>query len=263
MDELSVLILNLNNKLDFEKFFKFANQKLLGAKIVIASREHHNSEFVEYLFETNNSDEVINTLIKKLKTNKLVIVRDFDNNNFLPIFSVADGLKNDNQICIMSKSGGKVKNFFKKIFAPIVKFMFGYDLLFGSLACVGFGKTSLEILRQLDNPSFYTKVDRWSGIDIKHIQSSSVQKVKFKPKVAKNYINIAVFSCVFVLPILLWIFVNVFKKSIALKLLGIFVMGLCLALVLINILVVITKYIVGDNSYENAKILNEEIGPKD
>ena len=263
MNETTVLILNLNNKLDFEKFSKFAKQKLFGANIVIASQKGHKSEFNEYLFETKNDDEVINTLLKKIKTNKLVIVRKFDNNNFLPIFSVADGLKKDNQVCLMSKSCGKVKNFFKKIFAVVVKFMFGYDLLFGSLACEGFGKTCLEILSQLDNPSFYTKVDRWSGVDIKHIQSSSVQNVKFKPKVKKNYLNILLCTAVFMVPLMLWIFVPFFKNSIAIKLLGIFVMGLCFALILINILVLIVKHIVGDNTYDSAEILDEKTSQKE
>ena len=136
-------------------------------------------------------------------------------------------------------------------------------MLFGSLACVGFGKTCLEILKQIDNPSFYTKVDKWSGIDIKVIECQETQKVKFKPKITNNIVNICLFGAIFLIPLFLWIFVPFFQKSIVLKLLGIFVMGLCFALLFINIFIVIVKYMVGENTYECAKILNEETSQED
>ena len=193
----------------------------------------------------------------------MVIVRQFDNNNFIPILTVSNELKKENQVCLMAKKCGKVRSFFRKLFSPLTRFLFGYDLLFGSLACIGYGKTCLEVLRQLDNASLYTKVDKWSGVDIKYIRASEVQKVKFKPKVIKNYLKIAMSLIIFALPLFLWIFVPFFQQSILLKLLGIFVMAICFALMFIDIMVIVVKSLIGENTYESAKILNEETSQKD
>ena len=264
MESACILILNLNDELDFDKFSKFSRQKLVGAKIVIASKQNHKlSEFTEYVFDTDDSDEVINALVKKIDTEKLVIVRKFDNNNFNEIASVVGELKKENQLCMMSKKSGKIKAFFRSLFSPIIRFLFGYDLLSGSLSCVGYGKNCLEVLKQLDNPSLFTKVDKWSGVDIKYIETSQTQKVKFKSKVAKNYIRIAVYTILMALPILLWIFVPFFAQSILLKLIGIFVIAICFALVCIDVLVLVIKHFIGNNTYEVAKILNEETSQKD
>ena len=264
MNSACVLILNLNNELDFDKFSKFSKQKLVGAEIVIASKQSHKlSEFTEYVFDTDDNDEVINTLIKKIDTDKLIIVRQFDNNNFTPIASVFVELKKENQICLMSKKSGKIKKFFKNLFTPLIRFLFGYDLLMGSLACIGYGKNCIEVLKQLDNPSLFTKVDKWSGVDIKYIEASQAQRVKFKSKVLKHYIRIFIYSLLFAIPILLWIFVPFFGQSMLLKLVGIFVMAICFSLVCIDILVIIVKHIIGGNTYKVAQIVNEEISQKD
>jgi hypothetical protein len=67
----------------------------------------------------------------------------------------------------------------------------------------------------------------------------------------------------FAIPILLWIFVPFFGQSMLLKLVGIFVMAICFSLVCIDILVIIVKHIIGDNTYKVAQIVNEEISQKD
>ena len=263
MNEVCILVMNLNNQLDFKKFSKFVDQKFASAKVVIASKIKHKSTFDEYVFESDNPDEVINSLINKIEAKKLVLVREFDNNNFDPIYNVYCGVKKDNHICILSKKQNKVKAFFVKIWQVVIHFLFGYYLMEGSLAYVAFGEVPFDVLKQTDNPSLYTKIDRWSGVEINRIEASSMPKVKFKPKLKNHIIRLSCMAAVFLIPIFLWIFVKYIQNSIALKLLSVFIMALCVSLGAIEVLLMITKLAIGDNTYENAKIKNKAKSQKD
>ncbi len=263
MSEVGIIVMNLKNNLDFKKFAQFVDQKFPGANVIVASTQKHKVALTEYVFDTDNADEVLNCLIKKVESKKLVIVREFDNNNFEPIHDVYMGIKKDNQICLLTKRTNKVKAFFVKLCQLIIHFMFGYNLMEGSLAYVAFGEVPFDILKQTDNPSLYTKIDKWSGIDIKMIEASKTPKVKFKPNLKNNIIRMSCMLVAFLTPLLLWIFVKYIQKSIPLKLLAVFVMALCFSLIVIEVLIMVTKLKIGDNTYESAEIKNEAISPKD
>ena len=262
MNNLCILVMNLQDKLNFEKFIKFANQKFPGANIIVASKRDHNQVGVkEYVFETDDADEVINTIVKNNEDRQFVLVRDFDNDNFEPIYSVYAGLKKDNQICLLSKKKNKFVEFFAKIFNAVVHFLFGYYLIGGSLAYVAFGPIPFDILKQTENPSLYTKIDKWTGI--KDSPATSAPKIKFKPKVLKNVIRLACLSLAFVVPLILWILIKYIQNSIGLKLLCVFIMALCLSLIIIDILIIVTKTKIGENTYECAEIKNMAKSPED
>ena len=193
----------------------------------------------------------------------MIIVRHCDNNNFERIYSVYSKLKVDNQICLISKNLNKFQKFFMRIFQFIVHFLFGYNLFEGSLEVVAFGKVPVEILKQVDNPSMYTKIDKWSGITISKVQSSEIAKVKFKANVTKNIVHILILLATFLTPLLLWIFIPFIQKNIALKLLAVFLMALSFSLIIIDALVIAIKHKIGESTYECANIKNKDISPKD
>lgn len=257
MFDCSIIVLNLDNKLDIQKLSNFVKSKIINAEIIIASTKKHQIYDVnEYIFDTDCQDSVINTLVKEISSNKLIIVRKIDNNNFNPIISVYKGLTKTNQICLLKKKSNKFIDFFKKIRDKILNFLLGYTYLDGSISCVGFTSCVIEILKKLDNLSMYTKINKWSGIEIKEIEASDVSKVSFKPKIKKHLIRLAIQSVVLIAPLLLWIFVKFIQNYLPLKILCMFLILFSLCLIAIECIMISVKFKVGDNIYDQAEIKN-------
>lgn len=256
MSDVCILLINLDNNLDTKKFTDFVNLNFLDSQVIIASREKHqlSGKMTEYVFETKNPDIVINSLIKKVDAKTLIIVRKTDN-DFSKIITVYKGLKKDNQICILKKKTNKFVAFFSNLRNKVMKSLFNYTFLDGSLECVGFSKLVIDVLIQLDNSSMYTKIDKWSGIEINEIEVDSIDKVKFKPKITKNCVRIGFEIIAFLAPLLVWIFVDFIKKSISLKLLFVFIMLLGVCLCIFDIFLICAKYRIGENTYEKAEYI--------
>ena len=105
----TIIVLNTNNKLNLQKLADYITQKNIVADVIVASTTKHESVegINEKVFAENNDDKILNTLIKDVKTEKLVVVRKVENDNFEDIEKFLNGLTENNSICVYKKRNNK------------------------------------------------------------------------------------------------------------------------------------------------------------
>ena len=101
----TIIVLNTNNKLNIQKLADYITQKNIVADVIVASTvKHEDVEGInEKVFAENNDDKILNTLIKDIQAEKLVIVRKVENDNFEDIEKFLNGLTDNNSICVYQK----------------------------------------------------------------------------------------------------------------------------------------------------------------
>ena len=257
MVDLTIVVLNLNNQLNVSEFTKFINKHFNYAQVIIASEQKHNitsENITEYIFKNETDDSVINALVKTLNTNKLILIRAIDD-NFDSILKLHQNLKKSNEICLFVKKRNKIVEFFDKIFDKITKFIFGYKFFNGNIAQMAFGKIVIDVLKQVDNASMFTKMDKWSGVVIKELETEqNIPKVKFKANKLTNYITIAISSCAIIALILCWALIKYIQNSFLLKILFVFIILIALSIIFFEVALVVAKLKVGVNTYKCAEI---------
>ena len=250
----SFIVLNTDDKLDITKFANFCNFSFGKCEIFIASKtKHQNLDVKEFVFEEENQDKIINTLIPKITGDKLIVLRKIDNNKLEILKKLVFNLKKDNQICILGKKRNKIQEFLFNAINKFMSFMFGYNLYDGSFAQISFGKSALEVLKTIPNSSMYTKVDKWSGVEVIKIEDIP-QKIRFAINKKKHFTKLAIQSMLVLVPMFCWIFIGYVKKTYWLKFLFAFIMAISLSLLIIEIIVICVKRFVGNNECDKINI---------
>ncbi len=255
MTDVTILLLNIDEKLEIKKLVEFISQNIISSQIYIASNKKinlFNQNVKNYIFENTTNDEALNTIIKDVQSDKIIVVRKIS--NFDDMLKVYHGLKKSNQICVLSKKTNSVCKFFEKITNYITQFLLGYNFLHASLGIVGFARDATAVLKQLSNASTYTKIDKWVGIEIVRIETQKLEKVKFKPKVTKDFLRIALYTSLIIVPIISWIFIEAIQKYAMLQLLCVFFIVLFVCLAFIQAILLYVKFKVGDNTHKQGEI---------
>ncbi len=253
------LVLNLDNKLNINKLASYIGENYSKYQIIIASTKFHGNIFNvdEFVFEEDDQDKIINTLMQKVKGNKLVLARKIDNKNFEELVKLEQSLKRENQIATFKKEKNKVSNFFFNLLNKIIELIFGYTLYDCNICCMAFANVSLEVMKVLDNCSLYTKVNKWKGINFVGVESKLNLKIKFKPNILKNIMFLVLSIFIIAGAITSWIFVEYIQNQFLLQLLLVFIIVVCLYVVCVEIFSICVKKHIGENIFDKAKILNK------
>ena len=253
MSDVTIIALDLENKMEIKKLIKFVNTRLISPVIFVASSKKLNikdENIQNFVFVIPNPDMALNALIKLVETDKLIVIRKIS--DLEDIEKVYRGLIKSNSICVLSKKSNKVTQFFQKLSDFVTNFLFGYKFLHAGLGVVGFSRVPLAVLKHLDNCSMYTKVDRWIGIEINFVQTNKVDKVKFKPKLTSNFLKLGVYTILALAPLLCWIFSDFVQRYVILQLLFAFLIILFVCLVVIQVIIICVKLKVGDNIHQKS-----------
>lgn len=254
MEYPTIIALNLDDKLDISSFVHYCQTRFLDCEILIVSKTQHNQTFgaKEFVFDNASDNVILNTLIPQITGNKLVIVRKIEKDSYKNLDMFVTKLTNVNQICAYKKDRNKVQNFCFEYLNKFIKMLFGYKLYQGDISVISFGQNAIDILKQLENCSLYTKVQNWSGIEIVEIPQQEKLKTRFKTKNKKNYIRLAIYSIFLIAPLLCWILLDAVKNSIWLKTGCVLSILLSFCLILMEFILICVKRFVGEN--ECAKI---------
>ncbi len=255
MSDVTILLLNIDAKLDVKKLVDFVTQNIINAQIYMATSKKVKISYQNvknYVFENATNDEALNTIIKDVDTEKLIVVRKCSDLN--DILKVYKALRKSNQIAVLAKKTNKIRSFFEKISDYITGFLLGYKFLHASLGVVGFSRDVTAVLKQLSNASTYTKIDKWVGIEIVKIETKKLDKVKFKPKLTSDILKIALYTLLTIAPIICWIFIDTIQKYIMLQLLCIFFIILFVCLVAIQVILLSVKIKIGNNTHKTGEI---------
>lgn len=253
------LIVNLQNKLNIEKFVNLVEKNYKNYKIIIASTKLHKKykNVYEYQFDDVEPDKVINTLMPKVEGERLVLVRQFDNDNLDEILNIEKAIKKNNQISLLKKCKNKFKSIIFNYINKIINLIFGYKLFDGYLSCVGFSSVPLSVLMQIENSSLYTKINKWQGIDLVYVNCNKCQKLKFKTKKIKHFVRIAISLLIMIGVILCWIFIPFLQSKLLLKMAMIFVILIAFMFVLLDCVILYVKRKIGENIFDKANIIDQ------
>lgn len=198
MDKPTFIVLNLNNVLKTKSLYLHIAKFFSNFELLLACAEGYKSidmpNAKEYIFnKAANSDEIINTLIAESKNEELVIARALTNDSFDNLIQLANNVKSSNQIALFEKQRKMFSKVFKRISDIVIKFLYNFEVFDGNISLIAFGKSASLILKQLPGASMFTKVNKWSGMDIVYLKGESA-KISFKQKKAGK---IATLCCCF------------------------------------------------------------------
>lgn len=243
------LVLDLENKINVDKFCVFAMQNFTNYEIVIASNQNAKKVLRENVVQkfydnTANDDSVINSYVASCDISNLVVIRDYNENDNSTILNVVKNSKHD-QVTMVEKKTNKIKSFFQKIFARIVFFLFGYNFYQAELSVASFGSSLVNILKTTFSPSLFTKINKWVGVNVNYV-SGTARKIKFKSKKLAKFIGLGVCCVVFLFGILFWVLAPNLISSLPLKLFFVALILMSLVGGLFLALILYTKTKIGD-----------------
>lgn len=255
MVDVTIIALNLDENLDIKGLVDYVSKTFISPKIFVASKKQtriKNDILENYVFENCTNDEALNSMIKDVQSDKLIIVRNVT--DYEDISKVFSGLKKSNQVCVLKKPSNKIKAFFEDMTDYVTQFLLGYKFLHASIGVVGFSKDVVAVLKSLRDCSIYTKMDKWIGIEIVKVETKNPPKVKFQPKIMPDLIKISLFTLIALAPLLCWIFIDTIQKSIILQLLFAFIIILFVCLTIIQIILLCVKLKIGNNTHKVGEI---------
>ena len=249
MEFPTIIALNLDDKLDVPSFVRYCKTRFIDCEILIASKKQHGQVFgaKEYVFNNVSDNIVLNTLIPLVKGNKLVVVRNIDKDNYKNLDLFVTKLTQSNQICTFKKDRNKFKNFCFEYLNKFLKVLFGYKLYNGDISIISFGQNVIDILKQLENCSLYTKVQNWSGIEVVDIPQQENSKTRFKTNNKKSYTRLAIESIFLIAPLVCWILFDAIKNSFWLKTGCILSILMSFCVIFVEIILICVKRFVGEN----------------
>ncbi|MBQ3494341.1 MAG: hypothetical protein IJA69_02890 [Clostridia bacterium] len=267
--KISFLICNVDNHIDIKKLNKFVSDKFDDYELVVAVGEKHRSVKIEnvreYVFSENETnDDIINALVPVVFGQAMVVVRKIENNNFEPILNVLSGFEQNNDIVLIRKKQNKVTKFFKRILSFLIRFFYGYTLYDSNLSVCAFGEIPLNVLKQTENASTFTKINRWTGINIVYVEGECA-KISFANHKPMRFVRLGIYTALAVASILLQVLIPAWFEFITLKMLAIFLVVAMVMFICVEIVIILVAHFVGKNSYRKAnilKVLNQEKEPK-
>lgn len=204
--DLSVVIVCFDKKVfpvEIEKNIKEINA---NSEVVYITSENNtlNTNEKVYYFNEKNEDKAINSIVKLLNGKSILLIREnYNLKNFNKIEEIIIS-KEKADILLYNRKRNKFKNFCFKYLNKLNNLLFNYKLYDGDLSVMLFNQNPTTILKVLDNPSVFMKINKWLGMNIVYLENKTLNYYKPKANLVKEISCIASFTLVFVLSIVLW-----------------------------------------------------------
>ncbi len=215
--------------------------------------------FIAYFNKDTSEEDMIESLVGKITTQTLVIVRDGEVPvSFSALKECVVKQREGYDIVLMKKNKkeNKFKNFFSNMLKAFASKMFGFKFFQGELTVEVFGMNALNILKT-NGTGNLSKIDRWVGANIFYV-SADVEKKTFKSKKQKGLkISTALNILAFILVLAGTITLGVMFSLPWLAVLGLIFANLVFAtLSVYNLLRLYTNVKVGDLTASKVAIID-------
>lgn len=203
----SFLICDLKNELDKKEVLKQINKYYKDADINFLCTDNKAKGSVKYklyVFDKNVSEDVaINSVFKNIKYDKVFVIKSGFND-----FSKLEKFVNFNEdfdiLMLKNQKNTKKLRFFEKIKQIFNNFyynLFNYYFYEGNISCILFNRNSTVVLKNLQNPATFIKIDKWIGMEIKYIDCE-IEQYKPKTSFVDKWLNLICSSLVFVVSLI-------------------------------------------------------------
>lgn len=210
--DLSVVVVCFDKKVfpvEIEKNIKEINA---NSEVVYITSENNtlNTNEKVYYFNEKNEDKAINSIVKLLNGKSILLIREnYNLKNFNKIEEIITS-KEKADILLFNKKRNKFNNFCFKYLNKLNNLLFSYKLYDGDISIMLFNQNPTTILKVLDNPSVFMKINKWLGMSIAYLENKNLNYYKPNINIIKEIACISSFAFVFVLSIVLWASVKYF-----------------------------------------------------
>lgn len=128
-----------------------------------------SKNFVLKIFEDGSKkEEIINSLKDELDEGQVLICR-----KEIEVEEVENFFDSSSDITICSIKRNKVQKFFFKLCQDLMMLLFGFNLYDGDISVICFGQKLFNVLTNIENLSYSSRVNKWKGVEIKAIDIKS------------------------------------------------------------------------------------------
>lgn len=194
-----------------------------------------------FVFEDGSDAEaIINSLHGYVEEGGIVIIR-----KPIKIDELNEFLSQEQEIVICKKKRTGLKALFFSLWQKILRLFLGVNLYSGSTSVVYFSENIAPVLRQTNNISYASRVDRWRGVE-KATVETGCEDVKYKADKKSMLTNIIfIFDLLFIACAVTFLVSLFTKVTIIIGLLLFFLDALSLIITLILLVMTIFNAMVG------------------
>jgi len=138
---------------------------------------------VKYFEDGSKKEEIINALKEDIEDGKVLVCRKVLTNEEVDNF-----LSSTADITICKENRSKFHNFFFKIWQIFMNMLFGFQFFDGDVSAVCFNEKLFPVLKNIENLSYSSRVNKWKKVEVKAIETSSKPAKKEYDKVKANVI---------------------------------------------------------------------------
>lgn len=210
-----------------------------------------NSKSVKVFVFVDGSakEEIINSLSKEVGQGRIVILRKLITQDELEKFIAS---QSDITVCA-TKKRNKFSEFFYRIWAKMVKFLFDFKFFDGDVSVVAISSRVAPTAKYISNLSHATRVNRWKGVSTSAVETSTPPAKKEYSRARSNCMLIgwiALFLAIVASITVYYLFMPVSFLSVFLWICALLISILCL---LLSIIIYIMYHKTGQRMFKTAK----------
>lgn len=178
----SIILVDLENKINIVDCYNYYYQNIYdNYEILYCTSQNMQvpSGVVNYVFESKNTEAIINTIVPLCSHNNIAVVRDC-----LQYKKVVDLVQNhtdNNQIVYLKTKQTKLSKIKLKIQKLIGKF-FVHKIYNIDYSVILYGEITSKVLKNISYPSVLMKTNNWEGIDFVGVDGSGKYNFKYNKK---------------------------------------------------------------------------------
>lgn len=242
---------------NFEENAKYVKSLKISANILVGVTEEGKEAFkfrkagmkVKVFKSGSKKEEMINSLQQLLEEGATIILRKQLSHDELLKFLTS---KTDITVCDQKKRN-KFCEFFFNIWKKIIRLLFDFSFFDGDVSAVGFSEEISKVILNISNLSYASRVNRWKGVTVGYVKTSSPPAKKEYSRARNNIMLIgfvALFLGVIASIVVYYLFCPVTFLSVLLWICAVLITGLGL---LISVAIYILTIKTGKRYFSKAE----------
>lgn len=178
----SFIVIDKKNELNLDEFINCCGEVCDNFEILYASSNSVNKENIKNFkfYENENSEKIINTLVKHSSKKNLIIIRDVS--KFKNLKNLIIRHKENNQIVAFKKQQSKFKAFWFNSIKNTIAKMLSHKLMEIDYSMILYGEITTKVLKNIKSPSVLMRTNNFIGIDYVLLDGGDNYKFAYKKK---------------------------------------------------------------------------------
>ena len=157
---------------------------IIGATVSLEKelKKTKKANVVTKIFEDGSKkEEIINSLKEEIEEGKVIVCRKPLSDEEIDKFFASE-----EDVIICKETRSKFHNFFFKLWQIFMQMLFGFEFFDGDVSVVCFNERLYPVLKNIDNLSYSSRVNKWKKVKVGTVEVSSKPVKKEYNKVKAN-----------------------------------------------------------------------------